>query len=83
MYRGEAPEVRKDRVEVMTTEQVVALEEAMPLEWKAIVVLGAGAGLRQSEALGSPGIGSTSSGASFTWTGSSSTCLASSPTLRR
>jgi integrase len=46
------PEVRKDRIEVMTTEQVLALEEAMAPQWKALVVLGAGAGLRQGEALG-------------------------------
>jgi integrase len=45
-------EARKDRVEVMTTEQVLALEEAMAPPWKALVILGAGAGLRQGEALG-------------------------------
>lgn len=46
------PEVRKDRVEVMTTDQVTALHDAMAPEWQALVVLGAGAGLRQGEALG-------------------------------
>lgn len=46
------PQLPKDRVEVMTTEQVLLLEEAMPSAWRAIVVLGAGAGLRQGEALG-------------------------------
>jgi integrase len=46
------PEVRKNRVEVMTTEQVLALEDAMAPPWKALVILGAGAGLRQGEALG-------------------------------
>ena len=46
------PEVHKDRVEVMTTEQVFALDAATPPEWRAVVVLGAGAGLRQGEALG-------------------------------
>jgi integrase len=46
------PEVRKDRIEVMTTHQVLALEEAMAPRWKALVILGAGAGLRQGEALG-------------------------------
>ena len=46
------PEVLKDRVEVMTTEQVMALREAMAPEWQALIVLGAGAGLRQGEALG-------------------------------
>ena len=46
------PQVLKDRVEVMTTEQVVALQDAMDPEWQALVVLGAGAGLRQGEALG-------------------------------
>jgi integrase len=46
------PESRRDRVEVMTTAQVLLLEDAMPPTWRAIVVLGAGAGLRQGEALG-------------------------------
>jgi integrase len=46
------PEVLKDRVQVMTTEQVLALRDAMGPEWQALVVLGAGAGLRQGEALG-------------------------------
>jgi integrase len=46
------PEVRKDRIEVMTTEQVLELEEAIEPQWKALVILGAGAGLRQGEALG-------------------------------
>jgi integrase len=46
------PEVRKERIEVMTTEQVLGLEEAMAPQWKALVILGAGAGLRQGEALG-------------------------------
>ena len=36
----------------MTTEQVMALQDAMGPEWQALVVLGAGAGLRQGEALG-------------------------------
>jgi integrase len=46
------PEVRKDRIDVMTTEQVLELEEAMAPQWKTLVILGAGAGLRQGEALG-------------------------------
>lgn len=46
------PEVRKARIEVMSTEQVLALEEAAGPQWKALVILGAGAGLRQGEALG-------------------------------
>jgi len=46
------PEVLNDRVEVMTTAQVLALEDAMAPQWKALVILGAGAGLRQGEALG-------------------------------
>ncbi len=44
-------EIHKHRVEVMTTEQVLALEAAIPPEWRAIVVLGAAAGLRQGGAL--------------------------------
>jgi integrase len=46
------PEVLKDRVEVVTTEQVMVLRDAMGPEWQALIVLGAGAGLRQGEALG-------------------------------
>jgi integrase len=46
------PEVHPDRIEIMTTAQVVALQEAMPPEWRPIVLLGVGAGLRQGEALG-------------------------------
>src|SRR3954469_7029247 len=46
------PEVLRDRVSVMTTEQVMALQGAFAPEWQALVVLGAGAGLRQGEALG-------------------------------
>jgi integrase len=46
------PEVHKTWLQVMTTEQVLALEEAMEPQWKALAILGAGAGLRQGEALG-------------------------------
>ena len=46
------PEVRNDRIEVMTTEQVLELEEATAPQWRTLVILGAGAGLRQGEALG-------------------------------
>jgi integrase len=46
------PEVHKARVEPMTTEQVQALAQAVPETWRAAVVLGAGAGLRQGEMLG-------------------------------
>lgn len=46
------PEVDKVRVKIITTEQVLALQDSAPREWRAIVTLGAGAGLRQGEALG-------------------------------
>jgi integrase len=47
-----APEIHKGRVEVITTEQVLILEGTIPPQWRATVMLGAGAGLRQGEALG-------------------------------
>jgi integrase len=46
------PHVEERRVCVITTEQVLALEAAAPPAWRAVVALGAGAGLRQGEALG-------------------------------
>jgi integrase len=46
------PEVLKARVKPLTTEQVQALLEAVPDQWWAAVVLGAGAGVRQGEMLG-------------------------------
>lgn len=46
------PTVVKPRVKPMTTEQVEALLNAMPARYRALVVLGAGAGLRQGEAFG-------------------------------
>lgn len=46
------PEILTDRVEVMPTEQAVTLQDATGPEWQSLVVLGAGAGLRQGEALG-------------------------------
>ena len=46
------PEIVKDRVAVMTTEQVIALRDAVEPQWQALIVLGAGVGLRQGETLG-------------------------------
>lgn len=46
------PEVHKKRVEPLATEQVAALIAAMPERYKALVVLGAGTGVRQGEAFG-------------------------------
>jgi integrase len=43
------PEVHKARVEPMTTDQVLALHEAMAPPWRAAITLGAGTGLRQGE----------------------------------
>jgi len=46
------PKVEPARIEPMSTEQVEALIEAMPERYRALVILGAGTGLRQGEALG-------------------------------
>lgn len=46
------PEVVKEQIEIITTAQVMEIQMAAPPEWQAIVTLGAGAGLRQGEALG-------------------------------
>lgn len=46
------PDVAKPRVAPLTTEQVDALEDAMPPELRALVVLAAGTGMRQGEVLG-------------------------------
>jgi integrase len=46
------PTVVKPRVKPMATEQVEALLNAMPARYRALAVLGAGAGLRQGEAFG-------------------------------
>src|SRR5512132_1357599 len=46
------PEVHRDRVTPLELEQVHALADAMPDRYQALVVLGAGTGVRISEALG-------------------------------
>src|SRR4051794_11127257 len=45
-------EVHMSQVQPLPTGSVVALQEAMPLRWRAAVVLGAGTGVRQGEMLG-------------------------------
>lgn len=49
--RHPAPEAGAKRVEPLATEKVEALIEAMPSRYRALVVLAAGTGLRQGEAL--------------------------------
>jgi integrase len=46
------PEVHRSQVQPLPTASVVALRDAMPLRWRAAVVLGAGTGVRQGELLG-------------------------------
>lgn len=46
------PRQQRARVEPLSLEQVVALADKAPPGWRAAVVLGAGAGLRNGEALG-------------------------------
>lgn len=46
------PTVEKTRVMPLTTEQVSALEAAVPKELRALVILAAGTGMRQGEMLG-------------------------------
>jgi integrase len=46
------PEIHTRRVQPLLTSSVVALRDAMPLRWRAAVVLGAGTGVRQGELLG-------------------------------
>jgi integrase len=46
------PEVTKKRVEPLATSQVEALMAATPERYKALVILGAGCGVRQGEAFG-------------------------------
>lgn len=46
------PDVEKARVAPLTTDQVDALAQAMPVELRALVVLAAGTGMRQGEVLG-------------------------------
>jgi integrase len=46
------PEVTKTLVRLLTPQQVIALADAMPARYAVLVLLGAGAGLRQGEAFG-------------------------------
>jgi integrase len=46
------PKIERLPVEPLTTEQVWALIDAMPERYRALVILAAGSGLRQGEALG-------------------------------
>jgi len=46
------PEVHKPRLDILTTEQVLALTDAVPPEWRAALVLGAGTGVRAGEMAG-------------------------------
>ena len=46
------PEVHEARIHPLLTTSVIGLRNAMPLRWRAAVVLGAGTGVRQSEMLG-------------------------------
>jgi integrase len=46
------PEVIRSRVKPPTTEEVLAIHDAMPARCKALVMVGAGTGLRQGEAFG-------------------------------
>jgi integrase len=46
------PEITKTLVRLLTPGQVVALADAMPARYALLVLLGAGAGLRQGEAFG-------------------------------
>jgi integrase len=46
------PKVPRQQVEPLPTETVRALAEALPARYRALVVLGAGTGMRQGEALG-------------------------------
>jgi integrase len=46
------PEIRKTTVRLLTPAQVLALADAMPQRYALLVLLGAGAGLRQGEAFG-------------------------------
>lgn len=50
--RGEPGGCCWDGVKVMTTEQMLDLEQAMDPQWETLVIPGARAGLRQGEALG-------------------------------
>lgn len=46
------PEVHKARLDILSTEQVVDLVDATPDDWRAVIVLGAGTGVRQGEMFG-------------------------------
>lgn len=46
------PEVVRPRVKPPTTEEILAIQDAMPTRYKALVMVGAGTGLRQGEAFG-------------------------------
>lgn len=50
--RIKLPAVEKTRVRPVTTEQVEQLAASVPLEMRALVILGAGTGMRQGEMLG-------------------------------
>lgn len=50
--RIKLPTVEKARIRPMTTEQVRLMAEEVPAELRALVVLGAGTGMRQGEMLG-------------------------------
>lgn len=46
------PKAERKLVEPITTEQVYAVRDALPARYQALVILGAGSGLRQGEAFG-------------------------------
>src|SRR5262245_14856187 len=46
------PEITKTRVQLLSPLEVLALAAAMPTQYALLVLLGAGAGLRQGEAFG-------------------------------
>jgi integrase len=46
------PEIERARVTPLETESIQALVQAMPARYKALILLGAGTGLRQGEAFG-------------------------------
>lgn len=50
--RIKLPTVKKTRIRPLTTTQVDLLVESVPAEWRALVILAAGTGMRQGEVLG-------------------------------
>lgn len=50
--RIKLPAVEKSRIRPLTTEQVTTLEDTVPDMFRALVILGAGTGMRQGELLG-------------------------------